>query len=234
MIFTRLRLQNFGLFRGDHEFDLRPTLQSNPTCPIILFGGKNGAGKTTILDSVRVCLFGRRALGSRVRRVDYENYLKGRIHRPSDGEECLDKAAVTLDFEHMQAGRRSAYSVTRSWRRNETGVNEELLVRENGEPLSDLHRDHWEDFVKELVPPGIAQLFFFDGEKIQALAEDGPNNEELANSVKSLLGIDIVERLEADLAVYVSRREDTRAASDAQAKLASLEAEHEALTATLG
>ena len=63
------------------------------------------------------------------------------------------------------------------------------------------------DFLLELIPPGLTQLFFFDGEKIQRLAEEESESEELASSIKSLLGLDIVERLQSDLKIYSSKEE---------------------------
>ena len=63
MIFKTLCIQNFGLFCGSHEFDLEPRIKYRKTRPIILFGGKNGAGKTTFLEAILLCLYGKNALG---------------------------------------------------------------------------------------------------------------------------------------------------------------------------
>ena len=76
MKIKQLTLTDFGVFRGVNTFDLSPGEK-----PIILFGGKNGAGKTTVLESIRLCLYGARALGRRVKKRDYERHLIERIHR---------------------------------------------------------------------------------------------------------------------------------------------------------
>jgi DNA sulfur modification protein DndD len=55
------------------------------------------------------------------------------------------------------------------------------------------------------LPPGLANLFFFDGEQIQALAED-PDNRVLGSSIRALLGLDLLGRLRGDLAVYMTRQ----------------------------
>ena len=47
MIINKLTMENVGLFRGDHIFDLRPLLSVAEARPIVLIGEKNGAGKTT-------------------------------------------------------------------------------------------------------------------------------------------------------------------------------------------
>ncbi|WP_151766102.1 AAA family ATPase [Acinetobacter colistiniresistens] len=58
MIIKSLILDNIGLYSQHTEFSLEPKKSSNtPNKPIILIGGRNGAGKTTFLDSepYRVC-----------------------------------------------------------------------------------------------------------------------------------------------------------------------------------
>jgi DNA sulfur modification protein DndD len=206
MIFTRLSLRNYGLFRGEHHLELAPdrtakTARRN----IILFGGKNGAGKTTLLEAVRLCLYGQRSRGVRVRRRDYEKFLRSRVHRVKDGADGEDGAAVSLEFEHVSAGKLTAYRLERSWSSEGAGLKERLTVYEDGVELSEFDRDHWENFVAELIPPGISQLFFFDGEKIQAMAEEEGEDSELAHSIKALLSLDLADRLIADLSVYQRR-----------------------------
>lgn len=207
MIFTKLTVQNFGIFAGEVRFDLAPERSAGERRNVILFGGKNGSGKTTILEAVRLCLYGQRSRGYRVRRRDYEKYLKARIHRGMDLTNSPDSAAVTLDFDHVHAGNRTAYVVRRSWRSTGLGLDEQLKVWRDGELLTEFDQEHWEDFIKELVPPGVSQLFFFDGEKIQSLAEEDGTDSELSSSIKSLLGLDLGERLAADLSVYTRRVE---------------------------
>ena len=51
-------------------------------------------------------------------------------------------------------------------------LEESLIIHKNNELLSDFEVEHWQDFLNELIPIGLSQLFFFDGEKIQGLAED--------------------------------------------------------------
>ena len=69
----------------------------------------------------------------------------------------------------------------------------------------DLDPSQWGDFVKELIPPGISQLFFFDGERIQNLADDDANIH-LTSAIKTLLGLELVERLHTDLGIYIRKQ----------------------------
>jgi DNA sulfur modification protein DndD len=44
--------------------------------PIILFGGINGGGKTTLLDALQLALYGPRARCSKRFNLSYEDFLK--------------------------------------------------------------------------------------------------------------------------------------------------------------
>jgi hypothetical protein len=44
-------------FAGEHEFVLMPDEGGAERRPVILFGGKNGSGKTSILRAVKLCVF---------------------------------------------------------------------------------------------------------------------------------------------------------------------------------
>ena len=228
MLLTRLVLEDFGVFRGRHVFDLAPRPEESPTGgrrPIVLIGGLNGAGKTTIFEAVRLCLYGPLALGSRVRSADYQSYLADRLHRPSPDDPARPKgAALELEFEYTYAGEKKRYRVRRTWHLTPANrVQEDLYLWENGLPLTvGLTPSQWQDFIRELVPPGISQLFFFDGERIQALAEE-EDSQELVRSIRALLGLDLVERLQADLTIYL-RKQHAQESGHAES-IAKLEAE---------
>ena len=248
MIFNGLELRNYGVFRKA-QFDLRPTRGSDRTLRnIVLFGGKNGTGKTTILEALRLCLHGWRSRGVRVRRKDYERFLRSKIHRAREGTPSPTVASVTLDFDHIHAGNRRRFRVTRKWHDTGRSVEEHLSITCDGQDDLEFDQKYWEEFLTELVPLGLAQLFFFDGEKIQALADDEVGHFELVNSMKALLGLDLTERLQADLAVYLRRQAEQsdgvaggERLVDLQERLAAakrktrrLHQEHAQLTARVG
>ncbi len=213
MIFHRLTLNNFGLFCGEQTFSLTPRVRYRKRRPVILIGGKNGAGKTTILEAVRLCLYGARSLGNRVGQSAYHEYLASTIHHSQATSLQPKEAFVALEFEHVHSGNKDYYHVKRRWetrQSNKEPIRESLIIHKNSEPLSDFEAEHWQDFLNELIPIGLSQLFFFDGEKIQGLAEDASSHAFLADSIKSLLGVDLVERLHSDLKIYLNRsKKDT-------------------------
>ena len=126
---------------------------------------------------------------------------------------------MALSFRFRHAGSEDLYRVVRSWEAadpaDEEGgrtVSESLRVERNGQVLADTDESQWQAFVEGLVPLGIARLFFFDGEKIVGAADAaggssggaGPN--PMRESLDVLLGAELVDRLSADLDLYVARR----------------------------
>jgi DNA sulfur modification protein DndD len=196
MIFKSLLLEDFGIYAGKQCLDLSTRRKR----PVVLVGGTNGAGKTTLLEAFTLCLHGRRALGPRVAQDAYETHIRSRFHVAPNEE-----AAITLAFEHVQSGRSSEYVVSRRWQRVSSGsLKESLSLALDGAEIDDLSDASRQDFLDSLLPPGLAGFFLFDGEQIQALADD-ENGEYLADAVKRLLGLDLIDQLQIDLRRYAGR-----------------------------
>ena len=79
-----------------------------------------------------------------------------------------------------------------------------MTVHCNGQPDRHLS-DHWSDIVEELIPLGISRLFFFDAEQVRFLADDDSSHIALGSAVKSLLGLDLAEKLIADASILENR-----------------------------
>lgn len=203
MILDQLVLENIGVFAGRNEIDLTPPGYDKP---VILFGGLNGAGKTTILESIHLVLYGSLAEGSSRRSGrSYEAYLRSLIHRPSDDDVT---AAVELAFHAFSEGTSHSYRVRRSWHDGPSGVKEELQVEIDG-AVDQARTDSWADYIEGFLPRGIAGLFFFDGEQIESLANLQRSQQVLASALSSLLGLNLVDRLAADLGVVRRRNRST-------------------------
>ena len=203
MILHKLTLNNVGLFRGRQTVPLTPNISK----PIILIGGMNGAGKTTLLDAVRLCLYGKRALGNRVSLSEYHDYLSEIIHRSPNTDPPLNCASVSLEFEYARDGEKKGYTVERFWKRQKgrKGVKEVLAIYENGRLNTDFEAEYWQDYINELVPIGVSQFFFFDGENVRKLVDDSGHEAFLRESIKALFGLNLVERLQSDLHIYLNR-----------------------------
>ncbi len=201
MILDELTLRNFCLYGGEQVLSLAPARRRGKVVPIVLVGGINGGGKTTLLDAVQLVLYGARARCSKRADKTYEQFLRESIHHGVDPQ---DGAAVQLAFRHASKGEQHLYEVTRRWREVRGRIREEVRVYRDGEADGFLS-DNWNQLVEELLPFGIAQLCFFDAEKIRFLADDESTTQALAGAIKSLLGLDLAERLLADASVLEGR-----------------------------
>lgn len=198
MILNELVLHNVGTFADRHVIDLTPP---SKTKPIVLVGGLNGAGKTTILESIQLALYGSLSPNTGRRTGSYENYLRGLIHR---GVPEREGAAIELTFTAHQEGREHRYWIRRSWKSTGSSIREILLVSVDGKHNQSL-ASTWNEHIETFLPRGIAGLFFFDGEQIEALADLDRSRQVLGSALDALLGLDLVERLSTDLSVLKRR-----------------------------
>lgn len=198
MIFDSLTLENFGAYAGAQQMTLRPL----PGKPVVLVGGMNGGGKTTLLDAVQVVLYGSRARTSTRGRESYHDFLRSCINRNAPPEVG---AKITLQFSRFSGGRAIACEVQRAWRETSRGMAETLMVLQGDDYDASL-TEHWDEFIEGYLPSRIAHLFFFDGEQIKELAERENAAGILGTAIHSLLGLDTVDRLQADLKVLERRK----------------------------
>ena len=224
MIIRKIRLFDFGIYGGVQEFDLSPRSGDQFSRPVVLLRGKNGVGKTTIMEAMRFCLYGALAIGSRVSQRDFEDYLKRRIHRGLNGSPPPAISGIELVFDYVEHGKRKTHLVRRLWEPQGDKIrSKDLVIEVDGEPLVNLGPDEKEQYLREIVPPGIVDIFFFDGERVQTFADQVGNADQLVlDSVRSLMGLDMVEQLQRDIDVYITRQEGHDAVAPLQAQLDSL------------
>ncbi|MCW8828099.1 MAG: DNA sulfur modification protein DndD [Gammaproteobacteria bacterium] len=216
MLFEELVIRNFGIYKGSHTVDLRP---KDINKPIILFGALNGSGKTTLLDALQLVLYGKFANCSNKGSLSYTEYLRETINSNVDASEGV---ALELQFLFLRDGMEERYRVFRKWRSTGKGIKEELEVHHNGK-LDPVVTERWYEYVEEFIPSKISSLFFFDGEKIESLADKERSSDILKTGVHALLGLDLVEQLGKDLTVLESRRKSELATVDDNKALKELE-----------
>ncbi len=226
MILNQLRLVDFGVFNGEHSIDLTPREKYARKRPIILFGGLNGAGKTTTLTAVRLVLYGRQSIGRGVTVQAYHQQLKEFIHKPRGSVVSPISSSIELDFTYGKHGTIGEYKVVRSWEIRGSKILEHLKIYQDGQLLEGSNTEQLQSFLNELIPIGVADLFFFDGEKISDLAKDS-TNEALADAIKRLLGLDIIERLRADLGIYLRENTQSKLPKEISKELKAYEKSYE-------
>jgi DNA sulfur modification protein DndD len=219
MLFERLLVENLGVFRGQHSLELLPT---DPHRPIVLVGALNGSGKTTVIEALQLALYGKRAAYGWRGASSYPQYIEQIRNRHAKATE-MTVAEVTL---RLADGRR--LRVRRHWSFAKAQPREYLSVYLNEAVAPDLTlSDTWEDEVERLLPARLSELFFFDGERIEKLADPAQSADVLRAAVASLLGLDLVDHLVADLEILRTRQRQKLLTDADRARLEALNAQHD-------
>ena len=219
MIFRELVLQNFGPYCGRHVIDLRPEIDGNSR-PIILFGGMNGGGKTTLMDAIRLALYGQRAQCSTRGNLSYSDFLTQSVNTHTSP---IDKTRIELTFEHIRNDQWVDLRIVRTWTINPKDGRESLGILDGEWPDSAL-ANTWDEYIENLLPLGISNLFLFDGEQVKELAEQETPPQTVIEAIQSLLGLELAERLSVDLDILVSRKRKALANASQLANLEEIEA----------
>ena len=205
--FTKLTLQNFGLYQGRHTIDL----QCTPEQPIILIKGMNGSGKTTILDAIRLVLYGSQATPSTRGKLSYAKFLRQCVNSHANGERTL----IELTFSRRVAnGRDLEILVRRTWHLGDKC--DDLEVFKKGK-FDSVLTESWEEQIEELLPVAISNLFLFDGEQIQEIVGKNKLPPSIIKAIRSLLDLDIPDQEMHRLAMLM-RRSNLAAATPKELK----------------
>ncbi|MFD3796187.1 DNA sulfur modification protein DndD [Streptomyces californicus] len=214
MLLRKITLEEFGAYRGKQSLDL--TVKKNK--PIILIGGLNGCGKTTLLDAIQLALYGPRARCSGRGSKAYDSYLRESINRQHDPTRG---SSVTLEFTVTVDGKEHYYKVIRSWHVSGKSLKEFLNVfvdedydnkanpsrsRQPDLNYSRLLSEGWANHVEDILPLEVASLSFFDGEKVESLADPDRAASVIESAVHSLLGVSTVQQLRTDLLALQRRQ----------------------------
>ena len=225
MIFLELVLQNFGPYRGHQVINLSPEVDDNSRRPIILLGGMNGGGKTTLMDAIRLALYGHRAQCSTRGNLSYSDFLSQCVNSHTPPSE---KTRVELAFEHIENDKPVIYRIVRSWERNPKDGKDHLGILEfDTAKKDDWLRielvNTWDDYIENLLPLGISNLFLFDGEQVKELAEQETPPPIVVDAIRGLLGLELAERLSSDLEILVNRKRKELADTQDLANLEEME-----------
>ena len=196
MIFENLLINNFGVYCGKQNFDL--TTQSKK--PVILIGALNGSGKTTFLQAIDFVLYGKFSNYFYSQKLSYENFLTKNVNKKNFDE----GAQIELTFSRKYKGKKQKFKISRNWKLIGKKMKEEFYVFIDGKFDDDITKD-WDNFVDQILPSRVASLFFFDGEKIEQLADLEESKKVLKKAINSLLGLEIVDQLNVDVDEFQKR-----------------------------
>jgi DNA sulfur modification protein DndD len=193
---------------------------------IVLVGGLNGYGKTSILEALYLCLYGKDAMVHLARAGlkldDYKGYPTF-LERAFNGEARRDGQDQMTVRVVVQRTKTKAIDISRRWyfkTSNGQWLEDEAIVREvvRGVPglpkrdgkagfqLADMLDDHF-------VPAHIAPFFFFDGEEVKKLA-DQSRIEQVKQGLEGLLGVVLLRNLAERLKTFENNKRSAIASVD--------------------
>lgn len=190
MIIRELVLHNFGVYASTNRFEFHGEK------PVVLIGGMNGRGKTTFLEAVLLSLYGSNSFAyNESKYKTFGQYLKSFVNKADGTLETF----VDLEFS-MEAEK---YRIHREWSGAKQRVSEAIRVYKDGE-YNQFLTDNWTMFIENILPSGLSNFFFFDGEKIAELAVEDTSTQ-MKESIKNLLGISVLDLLKGDLGRIINR-----------------------------
>ena len=198
MIINKIKLNNFGVFFGSHEINIKPEKNK----PVILFGALNGSGKTTLLEGIQIALYGKSAQIEFRGKKNYIDYLESLINKEANPEEG---ASLELEFLANVNSKNEIFNLKRSWSVVKNRIVERAVIS-NKNVFNGEKSDNVNEFIEDLMPSNISNLFFFDGEKIETLAEPSKSKKIIRDGIYSLLGIHDINALIKSLLVYEKKK----------------------------
>ena len=224
MIIKRLTLHNFGIYASDNTFEF----DSKSKKTVTLIGGMNGRGKTTFLEAILLALYGSNSFAVIESKYKaYGNYLRAHTNI----EDGTNESFVELEFDMNEESDDNTYIVTRFWNIANKHIKDKVNVKKNGVEDKFLTQN-WGMFIESILPSGLANFFFFDGEKIAELAE-GETSEDMKNSIKSLLGINVIDLLCNDLTRVIKKLENEQVGEYSATRIDELRAVRDEKNAAL-
>ena len=201
MVIEKLTLRNLGLYAGEISIDLAP---KGPEQPVVLVGGLNGRGKTTMRNAILLCLHGSNAQCTNRGNKGYNQYLSSLISKSGKPGE---PTSVTLTYHRKVAGKVQRLQVCRSWSKIEGNIDEQfsvyVLPDDKSMEIDPTLASNWNEHIEGYFPSSLASLFFFDGEDILRLSDPKETRKLIQSALSGLLGLNLIERLETDLTRYI-------------------------------
>lgn len=221
MIIKKLTMKNFGVYAGMNTFEF------SHSKPIVLIGGMNGRGKTTFLEAILLSLYGSNSAAYKEsNHKTYGKYLRSYVNKNSWDQ----TAFVEIEFV-MNESSQNEYIVRREWDALGKRTEETITVYENGE-YSDFLTKNWTMFIENILPSALSRFFFFDGEKIAELAVDEAN-VQLKDSIRSMLGISVLDVLKNDLSRVLKRLAKDGKQATATSEIETLRQKRDELNASI-
>lgn len=203
MIIKMVKLYNFSSYAGEVTIDL--TTDAEKT--VVLVGGNNGAGKTSLFTAIKLALYGPQCFRFQDKNNQYTAKIKGLINHDAYLAEKVNsfvEVELNLPTNHQE----TQYTIRRAWTYENKKLNEEYFVLQDGTPLGEKDLDFLQNYLFAIIPPNLFDFFFFDGEEIGDFFSTNSYNSYIKNAVLTLCGYDVFSTIKHFCDSYVGVEED--------------------------
>ena len=201
MKINKVKLYNFSSYEGNNEFDFEITDAGKN---IVLIGGKNGAGKTSLFTAIKVALYGPLAYGYVGVNSHYISKIKDLINSKAFQQEVVEsEVQITLQLKIERDI--SNYVITRKWDYTNQRLTEKYTVERDGKQLKDQELSYFENYLRSIIPPDLFEFFLFDGEEVGNIFSTSAYNTYVRNAVFTMCGMDVFEIIRKFTHGYVTR-----------------------------
>lgn len=201
MKITKILLYNFNSFEGLNELDFSDMKENKN---IVLIGGKNGAGKTSLFTAIKIALYGPLAFGHVGMNPHYIAKIKDCINSKAfqkDKVESRVQITISMTVEREV----KEYQITREWDYSRQKLIEKYSVKNDGEFLNDNEISYFQNYLQSIVPPDLFEFFLFDGEEVGSIFSTSAYNAYVKNAVYTLCGLDMFEIIRKYTQHYVGK-----------------------------
>lgn len=201
MKINKVKLYNFSSYEGNNEFDFEVTDKEKN---IVLIGGKNGAGKTSLFTAIKVALYGPLAYGYVGVNPHYISKIKDLINSKAFQQEKVE-AEVQITLQLKIEREIKNYVITRMWDYTNQKLTEQYSVEKDGNKLNEQELSYFENYLRSIIPPDLFEFFLFDGEEVGSIFSTSAYNTYVRNAVFTLCGMDVFEIIRKYTRGYVSK-----------------------------
>lgn len=191
MQITKLVLDNFSSYEGKTVFDF--TVKKKQ--PIVLIGGLNGAGKTSIFTAIKIALYGPLAFGYTGNNTFYSKKIKGFINDKAFQTQPFT-SGISIEIKLKQERETKLYTIKRNWRIIDSKIEEEYSIYDGNKLLDNSEQTLFESFILNIIPIDLFEFFLFDGEEVGTIFSSDGYNKYVKNALLTMCGIDDFEILQ--------------------------------------
>lgn len=224
MQITKLVLDNFSSYEGKTVFDF--TVKKKK--PIILIGGLNGAGKTSIFTAIKIALYGPLAFGYTGNNAFYSKKIRGFINDKAFQTQPFS-SGISIEIKLKQERETKHYTINRHWSINDSKIEEEYSIFKERMLLDDSEKTLFESYILSIIPIDLFEFFLFDGEEVGTIFSSEGYNKYVKNALFTMCGFDDLGLLQQFCKNYNGRieSEEEIALNDSYQKLLEKIAETE-------